>query len=329
MDLRPTVAAPIATDSLDYGDLSPSHAILDAASAYSEAANHKAGIVAFDRILHRAETRMRESSKSDMEEFQLIQDFMPELLAETDAGKADSSGEDDPPDDPPNTTTISRSIAPVSLPGAAATEPVEQEVSDEYLKDQALTELREVKVQIAPAADVNEVTGIQVPNCRHIKAEFGVNMLVPVGRVEEMRLRFRLTAEPSDGSVTVIDGFPTSEVTEKPILPVQISIGLTDFLKFIPVPGLGAALPNIVLGPWAFNLGALRQARVLFMGSLNSEPEWYFTRDRLMGEFRVAVSLRFPDTVRSVNASAQAVYRYRSRFWHSDLYTDAATISVM
>jgi hypothetical protein len=169
---------------------------------------------------------------------------------------------------------------------------------------------------------------------RYVKSELGLNMIVPSGKVTE--LRFHVDLCPSGRwpggpePPVVLDGFPHSDVSEKALLAGQIRIAVNEAFKFLPLPP-GASLPlGLTLKPWDFRLGTGRRITIQFSGGLTSEPEWYATEKALIGAFRIAMIIRAPVERETLDATVQAYLRYDPGFWHrADAYTDKARVPIL
>ena len=169
--------------------------------------------------------------------------------------------------------------------------------------------VRMVQIQVSPASHTRRIYFDD--RYDYLLSEVGMNIIVPVGRIEEMR--FQMILKPQDEVVT-IDGFPKDIIEEKAIVGGKVRVGLTKGFKFIPGMHLAGAilseLVDIELNPWEFNLGSLRRVNIDFSGSLTSMPCWYLKRDGISNDFRVAMTIRKPKYIESVEGCATAAWLY-------------------
>jgi hypothetical protein len=188
-------------------------------------------------------------------------------------------------------------------------------------------QLRALRLEIAEAADTVRVSRDD-PEFDYFKTELGLNMIVPKGKVTELRFRASLGDE-SDSEVIALDGFPKSDVDETAIISGQVRVALDDALRFLPLPP-GVALPvSVALDPWEFRIGTKRRIRVQFSGGLTSAPEWYATETALTGEFRVALTGRIRRGWSNILAEIEVVLRYDPGFWHrTDVYARTGSVMV-
>jgi hypothetical protein len=195
-----------------------------------------------------------------------------------------------------------------------------------------ISRLRKVRLDVAEAADTI-VLARSDAKYRYLKSELGFNMIVPTGKLTELRFHVDLrpaSVVPDPDPPVALDGFPHSDVEQKALLAGQIRIAVDEALKFIPFP-TGVSLPvGLELEPWTFRLGTGRRVNIQFSGGLTSEPEWYVTEQALLGEFRIAMIIRTPVTRKKIDATVQAYLRYDPGFWHrADAFTRKAYISIL
>jgi hypothetical protein len=79
-----------------------------------------------------------------------------------------------------------------------------------------------------------------------LKSELGMNIVVPIGKIEEMRFIVKLRGEPvsSDNGVWAVDGFPKDAIDERHIVNGKVTLGVAQGLALVPV--IGPALAKMV-----------------------------------------------------------------------------------
>jgi hypothetical protein len=191
--------------------------------------------------------------------------------------------------------------------------------SREYLKElgriadethRILDFIRHTRIEIAEAAETQEISSDE--KCNYLKSEMGMNIILPEGHIDEMR--FSVTLFPKH-RVIAIDGFPKDVIAEKEIVAGKIKVGISNAFKFIPVVGSHMEeLLSIELNPWQFRLGSLRRVNVDFSGGFTSKPEWYFKKDGIKNDLKVALTIRKSKTVKKINGRVQAAWLYDPGF---------------
>jgi hypothetical protein len=167
-------------------------------------------------------------------------------------------------------------------------------------------EIRQIRIEVAEAAETRKISSGKKYD--YFKSEIGMNIILPRGSIKE--LRFFVALIPTD-KVVAIDGFPRDIIEEKDIAGGTIQVGISKAFKFIPVAGpLLSELINIEFNPWKFSLGSLKRVNVDFSGGLTPNPEWYFKKDGIKNDLRVALTLRKPKGVKGINALVSAKWKY-------------------
>jgi hypothetical protein len=163
---------------------------------------------------------------------------------------------------------------------------------------------REVVIAVAPASTSTQIRSDD--RFRYIRADLGMNIIVPEGHLEE--LRFRATLAAAGQEAVVIDGFPGNEIEHKYLVEGKIRLTLKA-LHFIPV--IGNVLPlDIELEPWEFHFGHLDRAKIQFNGPLSSVAEWRFTGEGLHDGIHTSIVVRVPLVARAMEAKVEADYCY-------------------
>jgi len=141
----------------------------------------------------------------------------------------------------------------------------------------------------------------------YIKSEIGMNMIVPKGRIEN--LRFKVTLNSENG-VIALDGFPKDEINEIPLIDGKITVAVDKAFKFVPVLSPVKDVVNIELKPWEFKIGGFKKIKVDFSGGSTSKPEWYFTEQSIKHDLRVALTLKAPKEFEEIVADVKAAWTY-------------------
>jgi hypothetical protein len=170
--------------------------------------------------------------------------------------------------------------------------------------------IKSVRVEIAEVSQTEKIKSDEKYD--YLRSEIGMNIIVPKGRIAEMRFKVSLIAEHR---VVAIDGFPKDVIEEKEIVGGKISVALSKYLEFIPLFPSGVAKPvDIELGPWEFNLGSIKKVNIDFSGGLTSTPEWYLKRDGIKNDLRVAMTIRKPIGVELIQGKVKAAWIYEPGF---------------
>lgn len=192
-------------------------------------------------------------------------------------------------------------------------------------EDRWIAEIRKTRIEVAEAVQTREIGSDEKYD--YFESEIGMNIIVPKGSIEEMRFHVALKAE--DG-VVAIDGFPKDVIDEKEIIGGKIEVAINKAFMFIPVVGpLLAELLDIKLNPWEFTLGSLKRVNIDFSGGLTSRPEWYFKKDGIKNDLRVALTIRKKKSVRNIEAYVTARWLYDPGFLEkAKVGTDIKTIRI-
>jgi hypothetical protein len=171
--------------------------------------------------------------------------------------------------------------------------------------------IRKSRIEVADVAETRHLRSEGKND--YLKSEVGMNIILPKGKIEELRFKVTLKAEMP---VVAIDGFPKDVIDKKYLVGGKITIGLSKAFKFLPVIGgpIGELL-DVELNPWEFKLGALKKINVDFSGGLTSKPEWYFKDGGVESEVRVAMTIRKPKSVRLVQGIIWAAWLYDPGFF--------------
>jgi hypothetical protein len=173
--------------------------------------------------------------------------------------------------------------------------------------------IRATTITIAPYGTAVKLTpSPDDPGFDYLKSELGMNIVLPRGRIDELRFKVTLTQAGSGQETFATDGFPNSSIRNTPIVNGQISIGISKAFKLIPIIGdVATELLSVDLGPWNFRIGSLKHVDVAFNGGLTSEPDWYFKDAGIANdEIRVAMLLKKSKATTKITANVQAAWLY-------------------
>jgi hypothetical protein len=138
-----------------------------------------------------------------------------------------------------------------------------------------------------------------------------MNIIVPNGSIEKLRFKVTLMGNKESDEIIAIDGFPKDMIERKYLIDGKIQLGITNLFKFVPVVGNAISdLLNIQLNPWEFRIGGLKKVNVDFTGGLTQEPEWYFKEDGFQNDLRVALTIKKPKNVGTVNGKVLVAWIY-------------------
>jgi hypothetical protein len=197
-------------------------------------------------------------------------------------------------------------------------EPVADVAPDLHAKsagpdDQIRDWIRATFIEIAPHAETVQVGGTSNAGSEYLKSEVGMNIILPAGYIDELRLKINLVQLGGAGETFAQDGFPNSSISSTSIVSGQVRLGISKALKFVPVVG-GAIddLLSVDINPWNFRIGTLRHVNVAFNGGLTAKPEWYFRRAGIRNDtVRVAMLLKKAPGTTNIAADVQAGWLYR------------------
>lgn len=178
-------------------------------------------------------------------------------------------------------------------------------------------ELREPTISIAEYADANKIPNDKVDNTirddsfEYFRADMGMKINVPKGRIKELRFKLYLLADDKRGEVFAIDGFPNDKIIHIPILEGQIKLGINKLLKIIPDPvaqTLGELI-EVDLNPWQIKWGYDKLA-VGFSGALTDDLDWYLSSDNVNQSFNCFVTLKKKKSAKQIMGRARAIWLY-------------------
>lgn len=186
--------------------------------------------------------------------------------------------------------------------------------------------IKSIRVEIAEASQTEKIKSDK--DYDYLSSEIGMNIIVPQGKISKMRFKVSLLAKRR---VVAIDGFPKDVIEEKDIVKGKIKVAISEYFKFIPVIPPGVLDPlQIVLGPWDFKLGSLKKVNIDFSGGLTSTPEWYYKRDGIKNDLRVAMTIRKPRKIKHIEGRVKAAWIYAPGFWRrARVGTSAKSIKIL
>jgi hypothetical protein len=190
--------------------------------------------------------------------------------------------------------------------------PASADLSEDDQKE--LDWIRGISIAIAPHAETVKLTPPPGgPNFDYLKSELGMNIILPEGRLDELRFEVKLTRVGGTLDMYATDGFPKGKIHRKAIVDGQIEIGISKAFKLIPViGGVVSDLVNVEFNPWNFRIGSLQEIDVAFSGALTATLTWYFkTAGIENNEIRVAMIIKKPRDTALVKADVRAGWRYK------------------
>jgi hypothetical protein len=192
-------------------------------------------------------------------------------------------------------------------------------------EEQLMKLIRSIRIEVAEEA-ITEKIGSDEEN-DYLKSVLGMNIILPRGRIKEMRYLITLIAERK---VVAIDGFPKDVIEEKFIVGGKIKVGINEAFEFIPIIGkVVKKLLDIELNPWEFKLGSLKKVNIDFSGGSTSKPEWYFKENGIKNDLSVALTIKKPKDIENVDAVASAAWIYDSGIFEEiKLGSDTKTVKI-
>lgn len=185
------------------------------------------------------------------------------------------------------------------------------------------------RIEVARAAETTKVSSDEKYD--YLKSELGMNIIVPKGSIEKMRFKVTLKGDGQiSDEVIAIDGFPKDIIEEKEIIDGKVKVGITKLFKFVPVVGdVISNLLEIELNPWEFELGNLRKVDIDFSGGLTFQPEWYFKKDGIKNDLRVALTIKKLKSIKIVEGEVIAAWIYDPGFLSkARIGTDGRTVRI-
>ncbi|MEB3341323.1 hypothetical protein [Okeania sp.] len=152
-----------------------------------------------------------------------------------------------------------------------------------------------------------------------IKAELGMNIIIPRGKIEQLRFEVSFLENSSEEPIIAVDGLPSDLFDEQYLVKGKINVAVDKLLNFIPVNfDFANILPaDIELEPWEFNLGRMRDVKIDFSGGLTSEPAWFFQGNGIKNDVRVGLTIKKPKNVDKITANVRAAWVYKPGLFSS------------
>ncbi|KYK34791.1 MAG: hypothetical protein AYK22_04775 [Thermoplasmatales archaeon SG8-52-3] len=192
-------------------------------------------------------------------------------------------------------------------------------------EEQLMKLIRSIRIEVAEEAITEKIGSDEKHD--YFKSVLGMNIILPKGRIKELRFHITLMAERN---VVAIDGFPKDVIEEKYIIGGKIKVGINETFEFIPIIGkVVKKLLDIELNPWEFKLGNLKKVNIDFSGGSTSKPEWYFKENGIKNDLRVALTIKKPKDIGNVEAVAKAAWIYDPGiFKEIKLGSDTKTVKI-
>ncbi len=164
-----------------------------------------------------------------------------------------------------------------------------------------------------------------------IETELGMNIIIPQGKIEQLRFEVYLKENNGSGVIFAVDGLPSDLFDEKYLVTGKVTVAVDKLLKFIPVTSnFSDTLPaDIELGPWEFNLGRMRDVNIDFSGGLTSRPAWFFQGNGIKNDVRVALTIKKTKNLEKITADVRAAWVYKPGLFSSQkVGTDVKNILI-
>ncbi len=171
--------------------------------------------------------------------------------------------------------------------------------------------IKQTRIEIAEYAESTIISSDHKYD--KIKAELGMNIILPQGKIEQLRFEVSFKENSGYESIIAVDGLPSDLFDEKYLVKGKVNVAVDKLLKFIPVTAnISNLLPaDIELEPWEFNLGRMRDVKIDFSGGLTSQPAWFFQGNGIKNDVRVALTIKKPKNLDKVTADVQAAWVYK------------------
>jgi hypothetical protein len=187
-------------------------------------------------------------------------------------------------------------------------------------------ELNKSVVEVASAANVYQISPDQKDLSDFIKktltwfnyyvVELGLNVMV--GRkcsIPELLFKVILMGDGNTENVVAYDIAPKDETEYRKLLSgnVKIALGVTTFLKFIPVP-LGEHVSNLLnvdINPWEFEWG-IEKYMIDACGEKSCDVYWKIYETSMVQGFNPAMIVRAKKEVNKISANARCVYKLKT-----------------
>jgi hypothetical protein len=228
------------------------------------------------------------------------------------------------------------------LPGEPilAPAPGGHETTEEQIKDQ----LRAIRIEIADFATTQVLRSDA--DCDYLKAQLGMNIIVPRGQIRQLRFRVRLAG--AGGVVYAIDGFPKDAIDHRTIVGGKITVGVTKAFQLLATT-VGAAvggpagaaagtaagkvagdLLDVELNPFEFAIGDVRNIKIDFSEANTSDVEWWFKGGEggILNSLGVMLTLRKPHGVKTVTGAVSALWQYDAGWWKKKFKSQEKTVRV-
>lgn len=208
--------------------------------------------------------------------------------------------------------------------------PLPYSIEKEYEKKVKQTKKRlkwieSTRIEVANKAETTQLT-FDGEN-EYLKTELGMNIIVPKGRIKQLRFKITLVGNINSHDIVVIDGFPKDIVEEKEMIGGKVKLGISKFFKFVPIVGDKISdLLEIELNPWEFKLGKVRRVNIDFSGALTNEPEWYFKEDGIKNDLRVVITIKKPKRIAKIDGKVVAAWVYDTGFSLKNIFNPYAVL---
>jgi hypothetical protein len=208
--------------------------------------------------------------------------------------------------------------------------------------DEIKDRLRAIRIEIADHATTTLLSSDATHD--YLKTELGMNILVPEGKIEELRFQVQLAGD-GVGDVYAIDGFPKDKIEARALVSGKVTVGVNTAFQLIAVAAgtavggpAGALLGQtagklgdllkIDLNPWEFAVGDVRDVQIDFSEANTSNVEWFFRGGSLLNSLGVMLTIKKPRTVTAVAGTVTALWDYKAGWFRGKLGSGRKTLSV-
>lgn len=175
---------------------------------------------------------------------------------------------------------------------------------------EAIKNIREVQIELQEHAATSLLS--EKDSYEYLESKFGVEMVVPTGRIEE--LDFRLEMKTSNKELYFLDGFPKELIEDKWIVHGKITLKLGELFQLIPtltpLKNFPTGIIGIELDPIEFRLFRKKDVKIAFGGQRSSWMRWYIKGEVIKGGFGIVFTVRKPKDTEVVEADVKARWVY-------------------
>lgn len=179
-------------------------------------------------------------------------------------------------------------------------------------------QIRSPSISVAKYAEVLKIPNDKLSDTirddmfEYFRIDTGMNILVPVGRINELRFVFSIFADGrQSNSAFAIDGFPNNMLKHVNIFDGKIKLNINNFLKIIPI-SLSQTIADVLdidMNPWEIKWG-YDKLEIGFSGAYTDKIEWYLSSENINQSFNCHLILKKRTTVKQVIGKVAAAWKY-------------------